>query len=208
MERRLRDRYQKIAVPALLEAFQYKNKHEIPLVDRVVVNVGLSSGRKDDKYKETVQNTLQRITGQKPLLTRAKRSIASFNIRKGMVVGAKVTLRGKRMEDFLDKLISITLPRVRDFQGVSPENFGQSGTLTVGFREHTVFPEIRSDEVEHLHGLEVSIVTTAKTPKEGQVLLKQLGFPFRAPGALASTDMQRPSAKKNMYDKRPLTIHP
>lgn len=179
MNSRLFERYRSVAIPALQEAFRYRNVHEVPKVDRVVVNVGMSSEHQDEKYRETVMDTLRRITGQKPLLTRARRSIASFKIRKGMIVGAMVTLRGQRLYDFLDKLIAIALPRVRDFQGVPKTSFGQSGTLTIGFREHTVFPEIRSDEIEHLHGIEVSIVTTARTPAEGILLLVSLGLPFR-----------------------------
>lgn len=199
MERRLLHRFRTVAVPALKKEFAYRNVHEIPRVERIVVNVGISAGRRDPQYLETVQNTLRRITGQKPVLTRAHRSIAAFKIRAGMIVGAKVTLRGTRMEDFLDKLISITLPRVRDFQGVSPASFGRSGTLTVGFSEHTVFPEIRSDEVEHLHGLEVSIVTTARTPKEGQVLLKTLGFPFRADSADRKEQPKKKRSRTKAY---------
>lgn len=194
MESRLSERYRSVAIPALKEAFHYRNVHEVPGLDRIVVNVGISSSRKDEKVIETVSDTLRRITGQQPVLTRARRSIASFKIRQGMIVGAKVTLRGRRMVDFLDKLIAITLPRVRDFRGISPANFGRSGTLTIGFREHTVFPEIRSDEVEHLHGLEVSIVTTAKTPAEGTLLLRKLNFPFREGEAAAPK--RAPRAKR------------
>lgn len=158
----------------------YPNRLAVPTMDKVVLNVGFGKHLKDPKHQETVLSTLTRISGQKPVTTAAKKSIAAFKIRAGMIIGAKVTLRGARMWEFLDKFINITLPRVRDFHGIDAKGFGQSNTLTVGLREHIVFPEIRSDEVEHLHGLEVSLVTTAKTPTEAQALLAKLGFPFQS----------------------------
>lgn len=178
MTPRLLQRYRDQVVPALTKDGGYANRLAVPTMDKIVLNVGFGKHLKDPKHQETVLSTLTRVTGQKPVTTAAKKSIAAFKIRSGMVIGAKVTLRGARMWEFLDKFINITLPRVRDFHGISPKGFGRSSTLTVGLREHIVFPEIRSDEIEHLHGLEVSLVTTATTPAEAQALLTKLGFPF------------------------------
>lgn len=175
---RLQKRYRQSAVPALRQQFGYSNVLAVPTVTKIVLNVGYGKHLKDSKQQETVMKTLERVSGQKPVATKAKKSISAFKLREGSVIGAKVTLRGDRMWEFLDKLINVTLARVRDFHGISPAGLGTSGTLTIGFREHIVFPEIRSDEVEHLHGLEASIVTSAKTAPEAQALLLKLGFPF------------------------------
>ena len=145
---------------------------------KVIVHVGTGAGVKDAKFLETAEATLRRITGQVPVKTIAKKSIANFKIREGMVVGLKVTLRGRRMEDFLTKLINVALPRVRDFRGISPKVVDRTGNAAIGFKEHLVFPEIRTDEVERVHGLEVIIDTTATTQAEGVALLRHLGFPF------------------------------
>lgn len=178
MTPRLLQRYRQDVVPALQKDLKLTNRLAVPTVAKIVLNVGFGRHLKDAKHQETVISTLTRITGQRPVTTAAKKSIAAFKIRTGLVIGAKVTLRGARMWEFLDKFINITLPRVRDFHGIDPKGFGQSGTLTVGLRENVVFPEIRSDEVEHIHGLEVSIVTTAAKSAVAQALLKKLGFPF------------------------------
>ncbi len=179
MKSRLLEKYKKEALPAMKEKFGYKNNLAVPKLEKAVLNVGLSPGLKDDKFTETVESTLTRITGQKPVFTKAKKSIAGFKIREGNVVGITVLLRGQRMYDFIDKLVNITLARVRDFRGISDESIDERGNLSLGFKEHTAFPEIKPDEVERLHGLEITIVTTAKSKKEGLELLKLLGFPFK-----------------------------
>ncbi|KKW33332.1 MAG: 50S ribosomal protein L5 [Candidatus Uhrbacteria bacterium GW2011_GWA2_53_10] len=175
----LRQTYKSTIVPALQKQFGYKNIHAVPSVRQVTLNIGVGPGVKDAKYLETAERTLSRVSGQKPVKTLARKSIAGFKIRQGMVVGMKVTLRGKRMWDFLEKLIKISLPRVRDFRGLSPNAFDQGGNYSIGFTEHTAFPEIRSDEIEVLHGLQVTIGTTATSKAEGTALLKALGVPFR-----------------------------
>lgn len=173
--------YQKDVRAKLQTALGLSNMQAVPTVSKIVLNVGFGKHLKDPKHQENVLKTLERVTGQKPLQTKAKKSIAAFKLRTGMVIGAKVTLRGQRMWEFLDKLIRVTLPRVRDFHGIDPKGFGQSGNLTLGIKEHTAFPEIRSDEVEHQHGLEITIVTTATSPAAAQQLLTELGFPFMKP---------------------------
>ena len=174
----LKERYEKLAVPALEQAFGYKNRLAVPRIVKVVVHVGTGPGLKDAKFLETAEQTLRRITGQAPVRTQAKKSIANFKIRKGMVIGLKVTLRGKRMWDFLTKLVHVALPRVRDFRGIPVSVVDRSGNATVGFREHVVFPEISSDEVDRIHGIEITIATSAQKQEEGVTLLRALGFPF------------------------------
>jgi large subunit ribosomal protein L5 len=171
--------YKKKAVPELKEQFKYKNSLQVPKLEKVVLNAGLSKGLKDASLIEAVESTLSRISGQKPLKTKAKKSISNFKIRKGMVIGMKVTLRGKRMYDFVEKLIKVTLPRVRDFRGLSLDILDKNGNLNIGIKEHIAFPEIKADEIEKLHGLEIAIVSSAKSKKEGQALFTALGFPFR-----------------------------
>lgn len=175
---RLHQFYRQEVVPAFQREFKISNVMAVPTVAKIVLNVGFGKQTKDAQHQTTAVATLARISGQKPIATKAKKSISAFKLRQGAVVGATVTLRGERMWEFLDKLINVTLPRVRDFHGLNPDSLGRGGTMTVGFREHLVFPEIRSDEVEHLHGLEASIVTTAKTRSQAQALLTKLGFPF------------------------------
>lgn len=175
---RLHERYRTTVVPALRKDHDVTNPMAVPKVVKIVLNVGFGKHLKDNKMQEAVVKTLERITGQKPVLTKAKKSIAAFKLREGMVIGAKVTLRGERMWEFLDKLINISLARIRDFHGIDPKGFGQSGNLTLGIKEHIVFPEIGSDEIENLHGLELSIVTSAPNRDLAQSLLKKLGFPF------------------------------
>lgn len=175
----LQEKYRNEIVPKLKEKLGYKNNLAIPKIDKIIINAGLGRGLKDPTFIDTVESTLTRITGQKPVKTKAKKSISNFKIREGMVIGMKVTLRGKRMYDFIDKLINITLPRVRDFRGLDKKTIDKNGNLTIGFKEHIAFPEIGSDEVEKLHGLEVIINTSAKNKEEGIQLLETFGFPFK-----------------------------
>jgi large subunit ribosomal protein L5 len=164
---------------AMAKEFGDANVMEVPRVLKVTLNVGLSASNKDPKLAETVAETLQRIAGQKAVETLSKKSIAAFKIREGMTVGMKVTLRGERMYSFLSKLVNITLPRVRDFRGLSPKFVDKGGNMSIGFKEHIAFPEIRPDEVERIHGLEVVITTSAGNREKGLVLFKALGFPFQ-----------------------------
>jgi large subunit ribosomal protein L5 len=175
---RLHEFYRQQVAPQLQKDLGVSSVMAVPTVRQIVINVGFGKHLKDPRHQETVVHTLERIAGQKPVLTKAKKSISAFKLREGMVIGAKVTLRGERMWEFLDKFINVSLARVRDFHGINPDSMGQSANLTVGIREHIVFPEIRSDEVEHLHGLEVSLITTAPDRRAGQLLLTKLGFPF------------------------------
>lgn len=171
--------YKQEVVPKLKSEFGYKNIHGVPTVKSVTLNVGLGAGLKEAKYIETAEKTLTKISGQKPVSTKARKSISTFKIREGNVVGMKVTLRGKRMWDFLEKLIKISLPRVRDFRGLSQSAFDGQGNYSIGFKEHIAFPEIRSDEIELIHGLQVTIVTSAKTDEESKSLLTYLGLPLK-----------------------------
>ena len=173
----LKEKYIKEAIPQMKEKFGYKNNMAVPKLDKAVLNVGISS-QKDDKFQELVLQTLSRITGQKAVANKARKSISSFKVREGSVIGAKVTLRGEKMYSFLNKLIDLTLPNVRDFRGIAEKCVDKGGNLTVGVKEHIVFPEIKTDEVENIHGLEVSVTTTAKSREEGLELFKLLGFPF------------------------------
>lgn len=175
----LKSYYKEAVVSKLMEQFGHKNVYAVPTVSSIMLNVGLGAGAKDAKFIETVEKTLARISGQKPVTTKARKSIAGFKIRQGNIVGMKVTLRGKRMWDFLEKLIKVSLPRVRDFRGLSTQAFDGSGNYSIGFKEHVAFPEIRSDEIDLIHGLQVTIATTAKTDAEAQALLTHLGLPLR-----------------------------
>lgn len=175
----LREYYFKKTVPDLKKQFGYSNDLQVPRLEKVVLNAGLSKGLKDATFLDTVESTLARISGQRPIKTKAKKSISNFKIRQGMVIGMKVTLRGQRMYDFIEKLVKVTLPRVRDFRGLDWKILDKEGNLNLGIREHISFPEIRSDEIEKLHGLEVAIVSTAKTPREAKALFLSLGFPFK-----------------------------
>jgi len=175
----LKERYQKEIVPILKKETGIENALALPKVVKVVVSVGLSQGIKDPKVLETVERTLERITGQKPVKTKAKKSIANFKIRQGQIVGMMVTLRGPRMWDFLTRLVMTTFPRIRDFRGISTSIVDNQGSASIGFRENLAFPEIRSDEVERLHGLQITITTTAKNKQNGLLLLRALGFPFQ-----------------------------
>jgi len=175
----LKEIYQKKVIPEMKKQFGYENDLQVPKLDKAVLNVGLGKGIKDASFIENAESTLVRITGQKPLKTKAKKSISNFKIRQGMVIGLKVTLRGQRMWDFVEKLVRITLPRVRDFRGLDLKSLDKNGNLNIGIKEHLSFPEIKADEIEKLHGLEIAIVTTAKTKEESAALLLALGFPFK-----------------------------
>ncbi len=175
----LKELYQKDIAPGLTKEFGIKNPLAVPKVTAVTVSVGLSQGLKDPKFIDIIESTIRRITGQKPVRTKAKKSIASFKIREGMVVGMRVTLRGPRMWHFLEKLLRVTFPRIRDFRGISSKHIDARGNVSVGFREFLPFPEIRPDEVERIHGIEVTVSTTAADRAKGLALLKALGFPFK-----------------------------
>lgn len=175
----LKENYKKIVVPKLIETFGYKNVNAVPTVDSVTLNIGIGPGIKDAKFLETAQNTITRITGQKPVTTKARKSISGFKIREGNVVGVKVTLRGARMWDFLEKLIYVSLPRVRDFRGLPKTSFDGNGNYSIGFKEHMSFPEISNEEMELTHGVQVTISTSAKTDKEAEALLTSLRFPLK-----------------------------
>ena len=176
---RLKDKYRAEVVPALQQRFAYKNVMEIPRLEKIVINMGLGDCKDNAKALELAVTELTTIAGQKPLVTKAKKSIANFKLRAGMNVGAKVTLRGDRMYEFADKLVSIVLPRVRDFRGVSAKAFDGRGNYRLGVREQLIFPEIEYDKVEKIRGMEMIFVTTAKTDEEAKELLRLLGMPFQ-----------------------------
>lgn len=175
---RLHQRYQDEIIPTLMEQFQYKNRMQVPKLEKIVVNVGLGEAVANARALEAAVGDLQMITGQKPVVTRAKKSIATFRLRAGMPIGAMVTLRGDRMYEFLDRLIAVTLPRIRDFRGINPNAFDGRGNYTLGLREQIAFPEIDYDKIDKTRGLEMSIVTTAKNDEEGRQLLTLFGMPF------------------------------
>jgi large subunit ribosomal protein L5 len=176
---RLKERYRSEIIPALMKEFQYTNVMQVPKLDKVVINMGVGTAVQDPKTLDGAVRDLSTITGQKPVVTRAKRSIAAFKIREGMRIGCKVTLRGERMYDFLDKLFNVTLPRVRDFGGISPNSFDGRGNFAMGMREQLTFPEIEYDKVDRTRGMDIIITTTAKNDEEARALLRQLGLPFR-----------------------------
>lgn len=180
MAARLKERYSAEVGPALQKEFGYRNVMQQPTVHKVVINIGLGEAISNGKAIDAAVNDLKIVCGQKPVVTKAKKSIAQFKLRAGMEIGAMVTLRGERMWEFLDRLMSVALPRIRDFQGVSPRSFDGRGNYTLGLREQLVFPEIDYDKVDKLRGMEISIVTTATSDEEGRRLLELLGMPFRA----------------------------
>jgi large subunit ribosomal protein L5 len=177
---RLRDVYRERVVPALMKEFSLKNPMQVPRLERIVLNVGMGEAIQNVKLLEGAVAELGVITGQKPIVTKAKKAIAGFKLRQGMPIGAKVTLRSRRMYEFFDRLVSIALPRIRDFRGVSPKAFDGRGNYTLGLKEQLIFPEIKYDSVASIHGMDITIVTTARTNDEGKALLKHLGMPFRA----------------------------
>ena len=176
---RVLESYKQNIVPALTEQFGYTTVMQVPKLDKIVVNMGIGDSITNSKLLEAAVQDLTTITGQKPLVTKAKKSIAVFKIREGMEIGAKVTLRGERMYEFFDKLVSISLPRVRDFRGVNPNSFDGRGNYSIGIKEQLIFPEINYDKVLKIRGMDIVIVTTAKTDEEGRALLAHLGMPFR-----------------------------
>jgi large subunit ribosomal protein L5 len=175
----MQERYQKEAVPALLKAFQYKNVMQVPRINKVVLNIGLGSEQENAKALEAAMADMTTITGQKPVMTKARTSIANFKLREGRIIGTKVTLRGDKMWAFLDRLLNAALPRVRDFRGVSPDAFDGRGNYTLGLRDQLIFPEIEYDKIDKLRGMEVTIVTTAKSDDHARLMLQILGMPFK-----------------------------
>lgn len=175
----IQQRYQEQVVPALMEEFGYDNVMQVPRIQKIVVNIGVGEALDNPKSLDGAVNDLRTITGQQPVVTKARKSIAAFKLREGRSIGAKVDLRGERMWALLDRLINLALPRIRDFRGVSPDTFDGRGNYTIGLREQLVFPEIQYDKIDKVRGMEITIVTTAKTDEEGRRLLKLLGMPFR-----------------------------
>jgi large subunit ribosomal protein L5 len=180
MAARLHERYRKEIAPKLSQEFGYKNSHQVPRIEKVVVNIGLGQATQNAKLLEKATEELAAIAGQKPLVRKARKSIANFKLREGQAIGCMVTLRGDRMWEFLDRLVNVALPRVRDFKGVSPKAFDGRGNYTLGLREQIIFPEIDYDKVERITGMNVTVCTTAETDAEGRALLAHLGMPFRA----------------------------
>ena len=178
MANRVKELYAKSVVPALVKKFNYENVNQVPKLVKITINSGLGDVKDNSKSVQIAQEEIRQITGQKPILTTAKKSVANFKIREGMNVGLKVTLRGERMYEFFDKLISIALPRVRDFRGVSTKSFDGRGNYSMGVKEQLIFPEISYDQVEKIRGFDICITTTANTDEEAKELLKELGMPF------------------------------
>ena len=178
-EPRLIKKYKEEVVPQLMKDFTLQNIMQVPKLERIVVNMGLGEAVQNAKIVESATEELAAITGRKPIVTRAKKSIASFKLREGMPIGAMVTLRGEQMYDFLDRLISVALPRTRDFKGISPKAFDGRGNYTLGVREQIIFPEINYDKIDRIKGMNITFVTTAETDEQGRALLKSLGMPFR-----------------------------
>ena len=178
MASRLQEKYNNQVAPAMMEKFGYKNVMEIPKLDKIVINMGIGDARENPKGLEKAVEEMEMISGQKPVITRARKSVANFKLREGMPIGAKVTLRSDKMYYFLDKLVSVTLPRVRDFRGVNPNAFDGRGNYALGVKEQIIFPEIEYDKIDQVRGMDVIFVTTAKTDEEARELLKLLGMPF------------------------------
>lgn len=174
----LKKLYQDEVAPALMQKFGYKSTMQIPRLEKIVVNVGCSEARENAKVLDAVVSDLTTITGQKAVITKAKKSVANFKLREGMPIGAKVTLRGNKMWEFLDRLFNVALPRVRDFQGINPNSFDGRGNYALGIKEQLIFPEIEYDKIDKIRGMDIIIVTTAKTDEEGRALLQQVGAPF------------------------------
>jgi len=177
---RLKEKYRNDVIPAMIKKFGYKNIMQVPRLEKVVINMGVGEAIQNSKAIDSAVNDLMTITGQKPVTTKAKKSIAAFKLRAGMTIGAKVTLRGGRMYEFVDKLFNVALPRVRDFRGISPRSFDGRGNYSMGIREQLIFPEIEYDKIDKIRGMDIIFVTTAKTDEEARELLRLLGMPFRA----------------------------
>ena len=178
MSSRLREIYQTQVVDALMKKFEYKNIMEVPKIEKVVINMGVGEAKENVKILDAAMSDLQIITGQKPIITKAKKSVANFKIREGMPIGCKVTLRGEKMYEFVDRLINLALPRVRDFRGVNPNAFNGRGNYALGIKEQLIFPEIEYDKIDKVRGMDVIFVTTAKTDEEARELLAQFNMPF------------------------------
>jgi large subunit ribosomal protein L5 len=176
---RLKEHYQRKVVPALTEEFHYANPMEVPRIVKIVVNMGLGEAIQNVKILDSAVDELTRIVGQKPVVTKARKSIATFKLRKGMSIGCCVTLRRERMYEFFDRLVSVALPRVRDFRGISPKSFDGRGNFSLGLKEQIIFPEVEYDKVDKIRGMNIAIVTTAKTDDEARQLLRLMGMPFR-----------------------------
>jgi large subunit ribosomal protein L5 len=176
---RLKQEYGEEVVPLLMERFEYKNRFQVPRLEKIVVNMGVGEGTANPKSVESAAKDLSIITGQRPQIIKAKRSVAGFKLRAGMTVGCKVTLRGDRMYEFLDRVLSIALPRVRDFRGLSRDSFDRNGNYSMGLEEQLIFPEIDYDDIDKVRGMDIAVVSTARTDEEGEALLEALGFPFR-----------------------------
>ncbi|HET8576028.1 MAG TPA: 50S ribosomal protein L5 [Methylomirabilota bacterium] len=179
MPPRLRERFRSAVVPALMKERGYTNPFEVPRLEKIVINMGVGEGKENAKVLDFATADLQAITGQRPVITRAKKSIANFKLRENVPIGCKVTLRGPRMYEFLDRLVNVALPRVRDFKGVPPKGFDGRGNYNLGLKEQVIFPEIVFDKVDKIRGMDISMVTTARTDEEARALLAQLGVPFR-----------------------------
>jgi len=192
---RLRELYRKEIIPTLRKRFGYKSVMQVPRLEKISVNVGLGAATQDPKLLETAAKELEMIVGQKPAITRAKQSISNFKLREGMAIGCRVTLRGRRMYEFLDRLINIAIPRVRDFRGVSDKSFDGRGNFTLGVKEQIIFPEINVDKVTRITGMDITIVTTAKTDEEAYELLRAFGMPFRKREAVVSV-AEQPAVQK------------
>ncbi|OPL13886.1 MAG: 50S ribosomal protein L5 [delta proteobacterium ML8_D] len=175
----LEERYHKKCVPELMEHFEYKNPHQVPKIEKIILNMGLGEAIENPKVLDSAMEELTLISGQKPVITRARKSIAAFKVREGMPIGCRVTLRKQRMYDFLTKLINIAIPRIRDFRGISPKAFDGNGNYTLGIKEQIIFPEIDYDKIDKIKGMNVTIVTSAETDDEARHLLDTLGMPFR-----------------------------
>ncbi len=175
----LKERYRQEIIPQMIKKYNYKNVMQAPALSKVVLNMGVGEAIQNPKSLEAAVNDLTTITGQRPVVTKARKSIAAFKLREGMKIGCKVTLRGNRMYDFIDKLVNVVLPRVRDFRGVSPRAFDGRGNYTLGLREQVIFPEIEYDKIDKVRGMDITVVTTAKTDEEARDLLRLVGMPFR-----------------------------
>ncbi|MDH5562415.1 MAG: 50S ribosomal protein L5 [Nitrospirota bacterium] len=177
---RLKVKFQEKVLPVMMKEFGYENPMQVPRIERIVLNVGMGEAVQNVKLLESAAAELEQITGQKPVLTKAKKAIAGFKLREGVPIGVKVTLRGVRMHEFMDRLIAVALPRIRDFRGISPKAFDGRGNYTLGLREQLTFPEIKYDDIASIHGMDITFVTTAKRNDEAKALLAHLGMPFRA----------------------------
>ena len=179
MENNLYKKYKKEIAPKLKSELSLKSLMQVPKVEKIIINVGVGKHLKEAGYIDNVENTLRNISGQKPVRTKAKKAISNFKVREGMEIGVMVSLRGRKMYDFLEKLLSITFPRIKDFRGISPKAFDKGGNYNLGIKEHLAFPEIKTDEIDKTHGLEITVCTSAKDPASARILLNHLGFPFK-----------------------------